>query len=217
MSFFFSAFVMGILSGGHCLGMCGPLVLALPVHENKISLSVLYRVLYNLGRIFTYALLGALIGIMAFALQLQQLQAMIAQLAGVFLIALALAQLLPGIRAGIFSRLHSALAAFIAPLVRKAGRKQFFLLGMLNGILPCGMVAAALVVSVAAQDYLSSVGYMLAFGLGTFPLMLIASIFGMYLSSTMRKFLAWLGPLYALGLGALLILRPGLIAPHCIH
>lgn len=216
MSFFFSALVMGVLSSGHCLGMCGPLVLALPVNE-KFSLSVFYRVFYNIGRVFSYAVLGALVGFMTLVLQVQQLQAALAQLAGIFLITIALVQLFPGIRIGFLSRLHSAIVAYLAPLLQQAGRKRFFVLGMLNGILPCGMVAAALVVSLAAESWLSGVAYMLIFGLGTFPLMMLASIFGIYLSGKVRRMIAWLGPIYAAALGMLLLARPGLIVPHCTH
>jgi uncharacterized protein len=59
---------MGLMSGGHCLGMCGPLVLALPVNSTSTAASVLYRITYNLGRITTYVALGAIAGITGVAL-----------------------------------------------------------------------------------------------------------------------------------------------------
>ncbi|GAB4440365.1 MAG: sulfite exporter TauE/SafE family protein [Turneriella sp.] len=217
VSFFASAIVMGLFSSGHCLGMCGPLVLALPVDERRVWLSVSYRIIYNLGRVFTYALLGAVTGLVAVLFSLQVLQARVAQLAGLMLIAVALLQMLPRIRLPLFARAHTVVSGFIAPLLRRAGIARFFLLGMLNGLLPCGMLAAALLVSVAAEDWLSGVGYMLAFGAGTFPLMLLASVFGIYISGRVRQVMAWLGPLYALALGCLLLLRPALVAPHCAH
>jgi sulfite exporter TauE/SafE len=215
VSFFASALIMGFFSGGHCLGMCGPLVLALPVDERRVWISVLFRVIYNLGRIFTYAVLGAVTGIVAVLFGLQILQARVAQIAGLLLITVAVLQLLPRIRLPLFARAHSAVSQFVAPLLRSAGRGRFFLLGMLNGLLPCGMVASGLMVCLAAENWLSAVGYMLVFGAGTFPLMLLASVFGIYLSGRVRRVIAWLGPMYALALGVLLLLRPALLAPHC--
>ena len=206
---------MGFLSGGHCLGMCGPLVLALPVSEDRVWISVFYRVIYNFGRVFTYTILGGIAGAVAALFSLQVLQARVAQIAGALLILLALLQLLPHIHLGFLSRAHAFIARTIAPLLRNAGRGRFFLLGMLNGILPCGMVAAALLVSIAAETWLSGIAYMAVFGVGTFPLMLLASVFGIYLSGRMRQVVSWAGPLYAIALGILLLLRPALIAPHC--
>lgn len=206
---------MGFLSGGHCLGMCGPLVLALPVSEDRVWISVFYRVIYNFGRVFTYTILGGIAGAVAALFSLQVLQARVAQIAGALLILLALLQLLPHIHLGFLSRAHAFIARTIAPLLRNAGRGRFFLLGMLNGILPCGMVAAALLVSIAAETWRSGIAYMAVFGAGTFPLMLLASVFGIYLSGRMRQVVSWAGPLYAIALGILLLLRPALIAPHC--
>jgi sulfite exporter TauE/SafE len=214
VSFFASALIMGFFSGGHCLGMCGPLVLALPTDERRVWISLFHRIIYNLGRIFTYAVLGAITGVVAVLFGLQLLQARVAQLAGLLLIAVALLQLVPRIRLPLFSCVHTALSQFAAPMLRGAGQGRFFLLGMLNGLLPCGMVASGLMVCLAAENWLSSVGYMLAFGAGTFPLMLLASVFGIYVSARMRQAIAWLGPIYALALGVLLLLRPALLAPH---
>lgn len=206
---------MGFFSGGHCLGMCGPLVLALPVDERRVWVSVIYRVIYNLGRIVTYGALGGVTGLVAVLFSLQALQARVAQTAGVLLITVAVLQLLPHLRFPVFARVHAAVAKQVAPLLRGAGTGRFFLLGILNGLLPCGMVAAALMVSLAAENWLSGVGYMLTFGAGTFPLMLLASVFGIYLSGRVRQVMAWLGPLYAIALGVLLLFRPALVAPHC--
>ncbi len=206
---------MGLLSGGHCLGMCGPLVLALPVSKSLVWVSIFYRVIYNLGRIFTYSILGAIAGALAAAIPLQVWQNRVAVFAGLLLVLIALAQIFAHIRLGFLSRLHGYAVKTLSPFLKNAGRGRFFLLGMLNGILPCGMVAAALLVSIAAESLLGGVAYMAIFGAGTFPLMLIASLFGIYLSQRMRQVVSWAGPLYALLLGLLLLIRPTLIAPHC--
>lgn len=216
MIFYVSSFLMGVFSGGHCLGMCGPLVLALPVDEKSVWKSVWLRIVYNSGRVFMYTLLGALTGSVAWLFDLPKLQANIATASGLLLIAVALFQLMPQFRLGVFSRLHAALFKVVSPLIQKGGVLRFWVLGMLNGVLPCGMVAGALMVSIAAQNLGMSMLSMFFFGLGTFPLMLIFSMMGIYLSARVRKTLSWAGPLYAIVLGVLLLLRPALVAPHCV-
>ncbi|HNL54944.1 MAG TPA: sulfite exporter TauE/SafE family protein, partial [Turneriella sp.] len=163
------------------------MVLALPVSEDRVWISVFYRVIYNFGRVFTYTILGGIAGAVAALFSLQVLQARVAQIAGALLILLALLQLLPHIHLGFLSRAHAFIARTIAPLLRNAGRGRFFLLGMLNGILPCGMVAAALLVSIAAETWLSGIAYMAVFGAGTFPLMLLASVYGMEVDQTQQR------------------------------
>jgi uncharacterized protein len=76
-------------------------------------------------------------------------------------------------------------------------------------------VTAALAASLAAADFSGSALYMLFFGLGTFPVMLAASLFGIYLSPAAKRVLSFFGPLYGVALGILLLLRPGLMLPHC--
>ncbi len=215
MTFFASALVMGFFSSGHCLGMCGPLVLALPVGESGYRTAVTSRILYNLGRIFTYASLGAIAGLVGAALALRALQSQIAWIAGSLLILVAVLQLLPNMRINLLSRMHLWLRESIAPLLRTAGPRRFIALGALNGLLPCGMVAAALVVSMAAATVAESIAYMAVFGLGTFPMMLAASLMGFYLAPHTRRLISIAAPFYSFSLGVLLILRPGLIAPHC--
>lgn len=215
MTFFITALVMGFFSSGHCLGMCGPLVLALPVGERGPGVAIFYRILYNFGRIATYAALGAVAGLVGAALSIRALQSQIAWIAGSLLVTVAIFQLLPRLRIDFLSRMHRRLGQKISPLLHNAGPGRFLTLGALNGLLPCGMVAAALMVSIAAATVSESIAYMAIYGLGTFPMMLAASLMGFYIAPRVRKLIAVAGPFYSLGLGVMLILRPALIAPHC--
>jgi len=215
MSFLLSAAALGFFSTGHCLGMCGPLVLALPLHERRTSLSVAYRVLYNLGRIFTYALLGAVVGGAGFLFSLRGYQARVAYAAGVLLILFSLVQLMPFMHWTFFSALHARIARLLGRFTGNAGPGRFFLLGFVNGFLPCGMVTAALAASLALGAVWGGALFMVFFGLGTFPVMLAASLFGMYLTPRLKRSLALAGPLFSLALGILLIWRPALLVPHC--
>jgi len=215
MTFFASALVMGFFASGHCLGMCGPLVLALPPGDGNFSKAVYLRVLYNLGRISTYAMLGALAGLAGAVLTLEVAQAKVAWVAGGMLICIAILQILPRINMIFFSRFYFFISRSISPHLKNAGAGRFLALGLLNGFLPCGMVAAALVVSIAAETPAEGVLYMAVYGLGTLPMMLTASLMGFYLAARTKRVLSVIGPLYSIVLGVLLIVRPGLIAPHC--
>lgn len=217
MSFLLSAAALGFFSTGHCLGMCGPLVLALPVHETRPLISVGYRVVYNLGRIFTYAALGASVGVAGMIFSLRGFQAKVSYAAGALLILFALVQLMPFVHLAFFSRLHARIAGFFRRFTGKPGIARFFAMGSVNGFLPCGMVTSALAASLAAAEPGGSTLFMIFFGLGTFPSMLAASLFGMYMSPRLRRSLALIGPLFSLALGILLLWRPALLVPHCHH
>lgn len=215
MTFFLSAAVLGLMSGGHCLGMCGPLVLALPVAENNRWLSVFYRVVYNFGRISVYVALGAIVGFSASGMSFRPAQKYLAYISGALLILVSLVQLAPRLKINAFIQLHQAISRILARISPARGVGRMFFLGTANGFLPCGMVAAALVAAMSAGDAIQAILFMLFFGLGTFPLMLAASLFGVYLSSKVRQAISVVGPVYGILLGVLLILRPGLIHPHC--
>ena len=215
MSLFLTALVMGLFSGGHCLGMCGPLVLALPVSERGFTSALAARVLYNAGRIFTYALLGAVVGGLGSAVQLKGFQKYLSYAAGSMLILISLLQLAPALQLHFLSRMQMAVRNLLTRAASKAGPGKFTLLGVANGFLPCGMVAMALMASLAAGSLKDGVLYMLFFGLGSFPLMLAASLFGVYLKPKLRGFLTVAGPVYGIALGVLLLLRPGWILPDC--
>ena len=215
MSFLLSAAALGFFSSGHCLGMCGPLVLALPVSEKSPFLSVAYRVIYNAGRILTYAFLGAAIALAGLTLSLGGLQAKVSYIAGGLVIVFSLIQLMPFFHSRFFSALHARIARLFSGFIRSPSFMRFFALGGVNGFLPCGMVTAALAASLAADGFSGSSLYMVFFGLGTFPAMLAASLFGIYLSPRIRRVLTVVGPMYGLLLGTLLLVRPSLILPHC--
>lgn len=215
MTFLFSAVALGFFSGGHCLGMCGPLVLALPVSEGSRLLSVIYRVAYNAGRVSTYAALGAAAGLAGAALSLKGMQAKISYVAGGLLIVFSLFQLFRFFHAGVFGAMHARLQRMFAGTQGFPGTVRFFVLGGINGFLPCGMVTVALAASLAANGIGGGAAYMLFFGLGTFPVMLAASLFGIYLNPALKRVLAVVGPLYGIALGFLLVLRPALLIPHC--
>jgi sulfite exporter TauE/SafE len=178
-----SAFVVGLLGGVHCVGMCGGIVgalsLGLPAERN---LPILLA--YNVGRISSYTLAGALMGALGFyfsgLLPVQTAQKVLLSLAGLFLILMGL------YLAGwwnVLSRVERAggvLWRRIEPLGRGLlpvrSVRHGLLLGLLWGWLPCGLVYSALVWTVAAGGALEGALLMLAFGLGTLPNLLLMGV-----------------------------------------
>ena len=168
------------------------------------------RILYNFGRVVTYALLGILIGIVGHQIKLAGYQQALSILTGVVILLFAIlpsrtgGQLLqlPGL-----SRIWAFWQKVTARLFRMSGLDSLFLIGLLNGFLPCGLVYAGLAGSLITGSVQGGFLYMMFFGLGTFPLMLVTSILPGVITYKTRQKLNRLIPIAAMVLGVLFILR----------
>jgi sulfite exporter TauE/SafE len=200
------AITLGLLGSLHCAAMCGPLMLALPVPPGGAGRFIAGRVVYQFGRITTYALLGVIAGLAGKSLFLIGAQRWLTIALGV------------AIFIGFFLSKKIALAASVARLVgklktamgaqlRQRSFRSLALLGMLNGLLPCGLVYVALAGAVSRGTILSGVGWMLAFGLGTLPTMLGISLSGKVFPVSLRLQLRRAIPFSVCLLATLLILR----------
>ena len=201
-----TAFILGLAGSLHCAGMCGPLALALPAGTRSRSTFVAGRIAYNAGRVTTYALLGVFFGLLGRSLVLVGVQRWLSIGAGVALLG------------GLFfaSRLGLTTPAFAAIgwLKRGLGRlithrnpSALFLFGMLNGLLPCGLVYAAGAGAAAAGSIAAGIGYMAVFGMGTVPLMLGLTLSQRVLPIAWRTRLSGLVPASLVLVAGLLILR----------
>ncbi|MGO8698465.1 MAG: sulfite exporter TauE/SafE family protein [Limisphaerales bacterium] len=163
----YSAFILGFAGSLHCAAMCGPLVMAIPAGDR----GALGRVIYNAGRLTTYALLGALFGFVGWTLIFAGLQCALSIMAGMaVLLGVALST-----RAAWNTRFASVflpLKRAFSRLVRHRNIGGRFLLGGLNGLLPCGLVYVAAALAAASGGPVRGTEVMLAFGLGTVPMML---------------------------------------------
>lgn len=165
---YWTALLMGLAGGLHCAGMCGPLVLAFtsknPFLGNKI--------VYNLGRIFTYGLLGSLAGLVGSFVQLSQYQNIFAYIAGGLLLLLGFGAI-NGIHIPVLSQVVSRFTGFVKGLFGTFLQKKrnIFFLGMLNGLLPCGLTYLALTYCLSLESTLNGYLFMLIFGIGTIPVM----------------------------------------------
>jgi len=209
------AFFIGLFGSVHCIGMCGPLAFAIPVPAKNWWLLVGDKVIYNLGRIVSYVTLGLIIGMAGRQLWLSGLQRGVSFMSGVLIIMAGLSRLLKITIAKrpvpvLILRPVNGLLSYA--LQNKAGH---LLLGILNGFLPCGFVYLALIGAINTQSPLQAGAYMFWFGMGTFPLMLIATIGSGFISTTIRRRINKVVPYFMIVLGFWFILRAsGLNIPY---
>ena len=177
-----SAFTLGLLGGGHCIGMCGSVMgaLGMAIPSDQQARKLHYLVLYNLGRILSYALAGFLFGLAGWAVGQSPVAMGMRILAGLLLIAMGL--YLAGWWFGL-TRLEKMGQHVWRPIQKRAKglmplkkRRHALLLGALWGWLPCGLVYSTLIWSASQGDAGLSALLMFCFGLGTWPV-LIASGF----------------------------------------
>jgi sulfite exporter TauE/SafE len=201
-----AAFTLGLFGGLHCAGMCGPLMLALPSGPSARWRFVAGRLVYQGGRILAYSALGLLFGLAGAGLHLAGLQRWTSIALGVALIAGAtVGTTLPGLRH--FAPGYEWLGRWMSLSLRRRTFGSLAVLGLLNGLLPCGLVYVAGAGAIAAGGVMEAVEFMAAFGLGTVPTLLAISFTGRLIPPAARLRMVRLVPVSMALVGALLILR----------
>lgn len=209
-------FMAGLAGGfGHCIGMCGPVVTALSLGQERPGF--VHHLLYNLGRAATYTILGAIVGttgsFLSLAASLDPVQPWIMAIAGLFIIVMGLASAdwLP------FGNFPASCSPGM-PMVRKAmsvlsgprSTGSWFPMGLLLGFLPCGLTYTALLSAARAAmespDHLAGMlrgGLsMLLFGLGTTPALLLVGKTAGYIGEKARRRFYRIASLIMIGTGA---------------
>ena len=179
--------------------------------QTQISFFVTGRLLYNLGRVTTYSFLGAVFGLLGSRLSnFSGFQQSISIVLGV---AIVIAVLIPPkykakiSQHKLVQKLTLPLKAGISDLFKRGTFSAMFLIGILNGFLPCGLVYVALAGAIASGDAISGSAVMILFGFGTIPTMFAATIFGKFINLNIRRKITKAVPVFALVLGLLFILR----------
>lgn len=186
-----SAVLIGFLGSSHCLGMCGGLTIALGLGnegENRW-----YLLSYNTGRVFMYGVTGALVGL--FGEQIVSAAPAIGfllhMIAGGLLVAMGLyiSQWWMGLTKleKIGGLLWKKIQPFSKVLIPVRGHKQALLLGVVWGLIPCGLVYSTLALALVAADWQQSALFMLAFGIGTLPAMLSVGFVGQNMLARLRE------------------------------
>jgi len=178
MEWIAAALILGIAGSLHCVGMCGPLMLALPLNESSRGTWLRGRLLNQSGRILTYGILGLAVGMLGEKLATAGLQQWLAVLAGlVMLLFIAWPVGLNKLNRGPF-RMVTWLKGALSKWLRRKGSFSLFVLGLLNGLLPCGLVYIALASSIALGSGGKGAVFMMLFGMGTSPALLAVSGLG---------------------------------------
>lgn len=209
------AFYIGLFGSIHCIGMCGPLAFAIPARGSDKWLLLWDKSIYQLGRVVSYTLLGTLIGFLGRQLWLLGIQKGISLLSGVLILLAAISRWLKwsfANRANSSKFLRGINQAITYALQQRWGH---FAVGMLNGLLPCGFVYIALLGAVNTYSVKDAAVYMIYFGIGTAPLMLLAAVGSGFISVPLRRRLNRIVPYFMLCLACWFILRGlGLNIPY---
>ncbi len=188
-----SALVLGLLGGGHCLGMCGGLMgaltLAIPPEQRARRMRLLLA--YNLGRILSYAAAGLLIGLAGWAVASSPAAMLLRVIAGLLLIAMGL--YLAGWWSGLtrIEALGRHLWRHLQPIASRlmpvSSLPRALLLGAIWGWLPCGLVYSTLLWASSQGSPADSALLMLAFGLGTWPVLLVTGMAAERITALLRQ------------------------------
>lgn len=202
--------MLGIAGSLHCIGMCGPLAMAVPsIYGQKIN-KWLGALLYHLGRSMTYAVFGLIFGALGKSFTLAGMQTWVSILAGIVMIILGLIPFFQNVFEKLFTRLFSSLKINSLRGKLLSGPKSpiyLFLLGNVNGLLPCGLVYVALAGALGMGNPLEGALFMFIFGLGTLPAMFFLSVGGRYVLSFKKFDVAKIISSITVMVGILFILR----------
>ena len=206
----FTAFIFGLISSFHCIGMCGPIAMILPVDRNNQARKVTQIITYHLGRLFAYSTIGFIFGMLGKGFLLAGMQQKMSIFIG---IAMILIILIPekvvanyNFSKPIF-KVISKIKTTLGSQFKNKSYKSLFTIGLLNGFLPCGMVYVALFGAIAMQSPTLGILYMVLFGLGTVPMMSSIVYLNSFLTISIRNKIQKAIPYVAVFIGIVFILR----------
>ncbi|MFA8434483.1 MAG: sulfite exporter TauE/SafE family protein [Marinifilaceae bacterium] len=207
---YLSALTLGLLGSFHCVGMCGPIALAIPLKTNSWLARIAGGFLYNLARAITYAVMGLVFGLLGRGLVMSGFQQWVSVIMGLIMI---LSVVTPSLYRNRFN-MEKGLFSFVGKVKLSLGKLfakrsygSLFLIGLLNGLLPCGLVYFAIAGAIATGNAASGSLFMFLFGLGTLPMLLGVSLAGNMVSLGLRKKFNRILPYAIVFIGILFVLR----------
>lgn len=214
----YSAFIFGLISSFHCIGMCGPIAMMLPVDRNNEAKKVTQIITYHIGKLTAYGILGLVFGLLGKSFYLAGMQQQLSIIVGILMIVVAL------VPEKVFAKYNfskpvykiiSKVKSSLGQQFKNKSYKSLFTIGLLNGFLPCGMVYVAIFGTIAMQSVSLGVLYMLLFGIGTIPMLTAVIYISNVLSFSFRGTLQKIIPVVAVVIGMLFIIRGlGLDIPY---
>ena len=207
---YLSALTLGLIGSFHCIGMCGPIALAIPLKTSSWLARITGGVIYNIGRAITYATMGAIFGLLGRGLVMSGFQQWVSVIMGTIMI---LSVITPSLYKNRFNA-EKGLFSFVGKVKLSLGKLfiqrsfgSLFLIGLLNGLLPCGLVYVAIAAAIATGSSAGGGLFMFIFGLGTLPMMLTISLIGNIITLELRKKITRLIPYAIVFIGVLFVLR----------
>lgn len=206
----FSGFILGLISSLHCIGMCGPIAMMLPVDHKNPAKKTVQLLVYHLGRCTAYMTLGLVFGLLGKGLFLAGFQQQLSIVIGILMIGFVLTPEKIFAQYNFSKPVYKLISRVKILLGSKFKNKSFqslFTIGLLNGYLPCGLVYVALFGAIAMQNAILGITYMLLYGLGTIPMMSMVVYFTDFLSTAARSKIQKIIPFVSVFIGFLFIIR----------
>ena len=214
----YSAFIFGLISSFHCVGMCGPIAMMLPVDRSNEAKKITQIITYHIGKLTAYGTLGLIFGLLGRSFYLAGMQQQLSIIVGILMILVAV------IPEKVFAkynfskpvyRVITKVKSSLGQQFKNKSYKSLFTIGLLNGFLPCGMVYVALFGAIAMQNVSLGIAYMILFGIGTIPMMVAVVYASGLISFSFRGTIQKAIPLVAVIIGMLFIIRGlGLDIPY---
>jgi sulfite exporter TauE/SafE len=222
-AFIITAFSIGLGASVHCIGMCSPLQFAVLLKKDDKKFNISNWSIYQLSRIVVYGFYGLLFGWIGSSIKWFGIQQNISLVAGISMLSVILIiKLSPSIETRLTNNFASSwLRKIISPFIFSDTISSKILAGTLNGVLPCSMVYVALAGATAMQSAFHGILFMVIFGLGTIPMLLISTIIGKHMQSAVKKYIYQWYP-YMIGFVAILLIVRGLnmgniFSPSLLH
>jgi hypothetical protein len=207
---FYTPLTIGLIGSFHCLGMCGPIVVALPLKKNSVFSKIAGTILYNSGRVITYGIIGLLFGLLGKGIHMAGFQQWATILLG---IAMIISVIFPFFfkekitTSNLLSGFAARLIHHLSQLFTNRSYFSMLLIGLLNGLLPCGLVYVAIAGAINTGTPLSGAIFMVLFGIGTIPLLMVATLASDAIGQKLRTSLQRVVPYFIFVLGVLFIVR----------
>lgn len=201
-----AALLTGLAGSLHCIVMCGPLAMALPLGRLSRWQRPFGLLAYHSGRLTSYATLGAVVGWLGQGLWVVNLQAPVSITAGALLVIWGVSgKTQPSFGSWVSQRL--GFGALMRQLLKHPQPISWFAMGALNGLLPCGLIYTALTGTLLSSTAGAGMSYMLFFGLGTLPALLGVRLLSTWLSHPLRRQFGRVLPVATVLVGVLLLVR----------
>lgn len=204
---FIPAITLGLAGSLHCVGMCGPIALAVPVGNGSTFHQYGNYALYHFGRISAYAMLGFLFGVLGYGLNLAGIQQGLSLGVGLLMVAFIWMPKLFSGKGGGLVRLQSRVTGLMAKRLKSNRAAALLGLGFFNGLLPCGFVYLALAGALISYEPLQGALFMILFGIGTTPALLAVAFSGQRFGSMFKAKFKRIAPILATAIAVLFILR----------